>query len=230
VVSQTELKFRVPRAAGERIRAWARARLQPDPHGIGSFGDEYRTTTLYFDTRDFDVFNRRGSFGRSKYRIRRYDGEPTVFLERKMRQNGRLAKRRMQVPLSELGQPGTWFDRRLQLRGLGPVCQIVYDRLARVGTTPSGPIRLTVDAAARALPLTRLGFVRANGTPLIDDEMIVEVKYPGLPPALFKQLVEDFRLTPARVSKYRLAVDALGLIREDAVAASAVSAGDATYA
>jgi len=56
------------------------------------------------------------------------------------------------------------------------------------------------------------------------------VKYGGVPPAIFKQLVETFSLIPARASKYRLTVDALGLIREDAVALPAISAGDATYA
>lgn len=209
-----EVKFRVPGATGERIRAWARARLQADPHGEGSFGDQYRTTTLYFDTAAFDVFHRRNSYGRSKYRIRRYDGQPTVFLERKMRQEGRLAKRRLQVPLADIAQGDTWFARRLQLRGLHPVCQISYNRLARVGSTPHGPLRLTVDDAMQALPLARLEFVRASGTPLVAGDMLVELKFAGPPPALYTQLIDAFGLTPARVSKYRLAVDALGLISD----------------
>jgi hypothetical protein len=186
--------------------------MQPDPFGEGPFGDEYRTSTIYFDTAAFDVFRRRGSYGRAKYRIRRYDGLPTAFLERKMRRAGRLAKRRLQVPLNEIGQPDTWFARRLQLRGLHSVCQVSYERLARVATSSSGPIRLTVDDAVRALPQTRLGFVRANGTPLVPDGMLVELKFTGLPPVLFTDLLGDFGLMPTRVSKYRLAVDALGLI------------------
>jgi len=44
--------------------------------------DEYQTTSLYFDNASYDVFNRRGSFGRSKYRIRRYGEESSAFLER----------------------------------------------------------------------------------------------------------------------------------------------------
>ena len=78
----SEIKFLVDPGTGSRIRDWARARLQPDPYGEGPFGDEYRTTSLYFDTPEFDVFRRRGSYGRSKYRIRRYDGEAGAFLER----------------------------------------------------------------------------------------------------------------------------------------------------
>ena len=77
-----------------RSAQWARAHLDADIHGGGPHGDEYRTTSVYFDNAAFDVFHRRGSFGRSKYRIRRYGDDETVFLERKMRQPAVLAKRR----------------------------------------------------------------------------------------------------------------------------------------
>ncbi len=66
---------------------------------VGPFGDEYRTTSVYYDTPAYDVFHRRGSFGRSKYRIRRYGDEQTVFLERKLRQPAVLAKRRTSLSL-----------------------------------------------------------------------------------------------------------------------------------
>ena len=87
-----------------KIRHWARTHLDPDAHGLGPFGDEYRTTSVYFDTDAFDVFHRRGSFGRSKYRIRRYGDEETVFLERKMRQPAVLAKRRTSLSLAALSR------------------------------------------------------------------------------------------------------------------------------
>jgi hypothetical protein len=143
-----ELKFLVDPATGARIREWSRARLDPDPYGQGPAGDEYLTTTLYFDTRDFDVLHRNGSYGRAKYRVRRYDGERSVFLERKLRREARLCKRRTTVPLDALGRvedpdaawEGAWFARRLALRQLHPVCQIAYHRTARVA------------ARARAIP------------------------------------------------------------------------------
>ena len=67
-----EIKFVVDAQMGERIRAWARTFLDADRHGTGPFGDEYRTSTLYFDTAEGHVFHRWGSYGRAKYRIRRY--------------------------------------------------------------------------------------------------------------------------------------------------------------
>src|SRR5678809_703047 len=97
-----EIKFLVDEATGLRIREWARKRLEADPHGTGPHADEYRVSTLYLDTAARDVFHRRGSYGRSKYRVRRYGEEPRVFLERKLRTGSRLAKRRTDIPLDSL--------------------------------------------------------------------------------------------------------------------------------
>ena len=47
----------------------------------------------------------------------------------------------------------------------------------------------------------------------MDGRLILELKYRGAPPAIFRQLVEEFALTPQTASKYRLGVVALGLAR-----------------
>src|SRR6266705_2729617 len=80
-----EMKFLLSPGLADDVLDWARARLDRDPHGGGPHGDTYQTTSLYFDTREFDVFHRRGSFGRSKYRIRRYGSADFIFLERKLK-------------------------------------------------------------------------------------------------------------------------------------------------
>ena len=100
----SEIKFLVTRSLAEQIRAWARARLSPDPNASGAANDAYRITSLYFDTVHFDVFHRRGSFARSKHRIRRYGASGMAFLERKLKTRGLLTKRRSPVALDELGQ------------------------------------------------------------------------------------------------------------------------------
>src|SRR5262245_30864964 len=99
-----EIKFLVEAHVAGRIQAWARTHLNADPHGTGPFGDEYRTSSIYFDTDALDVFHRRGSYGRSKYRIRRYGDAETVFLERKLREPSVLAKRRTRTDLISLDQ------------------------------------------------------------------------------------------------------------------------------
>lgn len=214
-----EIKFLIPRATGMAVRDWARRHLHPDPHGAGEFGDEYRTSTIYFDSPNFDVYYRRGSFGRSKYRIRQYDGSPDVFLERKLRRPGMLAKRRTPVstvalPILEGGAdeswPGLWFHRRLLLRRLRPVCQISYHRIARFGNSPTGPVRLTLDESLRVSPADRPSFNGDhNSVGIVEECMILELKFRSTTPAIFKQLVEEFSLVPRTASKYRLGIVAI---------------------
>src|SRR5882672_10911494 len=83
--SASEIKFLIEPPRAKEIHDWARAHLKPDPYATDAASDGYRTTSLYFDTKGFDIFHRRGSLGRGKYRIRRYGQGESVFLERKIR-------------------------------------------------------------------------------------------------------------------------------------------------
>jgi len=214
-----ELKFLVPTGTGTKILAWARERLSADPHAAGEFGDEYRTTSLYFDTQNLDVYHRRGSFKRSKYRVRQYGGTPTLFLERKLRTGAMVIKRRTAVVPDDLPRlrsddsdprwDGYWFHRRLDVRQLLPTCQVSYRRVARVGMTAHGPVRLTCDRDVRAQRVDAVVFLPDGGAPVLDGHLILELKYRVEIPGLFKQLVEEFALEPLAVSKYRLSLEAL---------------------
>jgi len=218
-----EIKFLLTEATGLRVREWARGRLEADPHGAGDHGDEYRVSTLYLDTAARDVFHRRGSYGRSKYRVRRYGDERRVFLERKLRTSARLAKRRTGIPLEELHllQNGalddhdtiTWFRRRVSMRQLEPVCRVSYLRTARFADTADGKMRMTLDYSLSASPADAFSLDGPGPTPLLTGHMILELKYRGAMPAVFKELADTFALTPGRASKYRVAADALGIAR-----------------
>lgn len=214
-----EIKCVVDPATAARIRDWVRQRLTPDPHGSGPHQDEYRTASLYFDTDALDVFHRRGSFGRSKYRIRRYGSSDVVFLERKMRTKALLNKRRTIVALEGLthlevdrhdGWAGDWFRRRIDARRLHIKSQVWYHRTARVGQSPYGVFRLTVDDAIEARPASAAAFQPLSGVPALLDAAIVELKFTHEMPAIFKHLVEEFDLQTRAISKYRLAMVALG--------------------
>jgi len=228
----SEVKFVLPAALGERIRSWARENLEPDPYGGGQFNDWYHTASLYFDTTAGDVFHRRRSFGRSKYRVRRYGEAEFAFLERKLRKPGVLVKRRTIVPLDSIDRlsepvadadwPGEWFHRRLLLRQIRPVCELSYARVARFARTPEGPARLTLDEDLRGVPAREPRFSGQVGTPVIADQMILELKYRYRAPAIFKRLVEEFALEPQRASKYRLGMTTLG--EETFAGATAINA------
>ena len=216
----SEIKFLIAAATAPRIAEWARTHLGADPHGGGPFGDEYNTSSLYFDTTRLDVFHRRGSYGRAKYRVRRYNHADAVFLERKLRKPGILIKRRTAAPAGELqllqapavhdDWAGDWFRRRVALRKLQPVCQVSYHRMARVIMSDAGLARLTMDSALQASPVHAAQFGTAQGVEILQEGVILELKYLLYLPALFRQLVEEFALQPASCSKYRLAMVALG--------------------
>ncbi len=219
-----ELKFLVTPDVGEAIRTWARTHLTADPHGRGPHNDHYTTTTLYTDTPDRDVFHRRGSYGRSKYRVRRYDTSDVVFLERKLRTKSLLSKRRSIVPIDEIdrlsaapdvdGWTGGWFAGRLAARRLAPVCQVTYDRTARVTQTPYGLARLTVDAGLAAREIRGWAYEAPDYRPVLVGQHIVELKYIVAMPAVFKGLLETFGLAPQAVSKYRLSAASLAPVEE----------------
>lgn len=219
-VHAAEIKFLVDADMGDRIREWARAHLHADPHGAGTFGDEYLTASLYFDTKDFDVFQRRGSFARAKYRIRRYEHADTVFLERKLRRPGMVVKRRTLVPIEVLEamdghevdetQPGFWFRRRVRARALRPTCQVSYHRMAR-GLEVNGSLaRLTLDSGLRVVPVQEVRFGLAPGVPVLEGRQILELKFRAPLPGVFEQLVDECGLGQQVISKYRSSMSALG--------------------
>ena len=219
----SETKLLVDARLGDDIRAWARNRLGPDPHGSGPFRDQYGVVSLYLDTAAHDVYHRRGSYGRSKYRIRHYESDEAAFLERKLRTRLRLTKRRTRIPIEAVSKlrlddpdpthPAYWFFRRVLLRRLHPVCVIRYSRTARMADTPEGPVRMTLDTSVIAGATDRVTLTPDTVFPLVDGQMILELKYSGVFPRIFKDLVDEFHLTPRPASKYRFAVQSLGLAR-----------------
>jgi hypothetical protein len=225
-----ELKFLLGDVEARKVEAWARHRLALDPHGDPELGGAYRTTSLYFDTEKLDVYHRTPSYKRRKFRVRRYAGGPWAFLERKSKWGDRVEKRRSVVPEEEVARltlamsmmtwPGHWFHRRLLLRRLGPACRIVYERTAFVGTCSETPLRLTLDRCICGVLTSDWSFAPfEGGVPLLQGQVIMELKFRGALPATFKTLVHDMRLSPRTVSKYRLcreAADASLVLREAA--------------
>lgn len=219
-----EIKFVVDRDLGHRIREVGRRTLTADPWATGPASDEYRTTTVYFDTDELDVYRRRGSYRRAKYRIRRYGQDDVVFLERKLRTPNVLSKRRTRLGISELGRlhaaidsswAGLWFHARLLMRRLSPRCQVSYSRTARIGMTDCGPIRLTLDDDLAAGVADVAVFDDAPRVSMLSDKTIVEMKFNARMPAPFRRIVEDFALEPVRVSKYRLGIEATEAVQNE---------------
>lgn len=219
-----ELKFPLRPDQAEQVLGWARRRLVADPHGDPALGGAYRIHSLYLDTPGLDVFHRAVSFRRRKYRLRRYDSEPGVYLERKTKSGDRVRKRRSLIPeddLHRLMRPelngewsGEWFHRRVLSRNMGPVLQVAYDRLAFIGAAENGPIRLTLDHSVRCAPASEWLLREPFGwRDLFGDVVVLELKYRGALPALFRQLLLEAGLCSGAMSKYRVGVETWELAR-----------------
>jgi hypothetical protein len=143
-----------------------------------------------------------------------------VFLERKVRTSEMLTKRRTEVGLEGLMRLGTrpanaewagdWFRQRVDARRLAPTCQIAYRRTARFLETARGPIRLTCDREIAVRPATGLAFLPPGGTPVLEQHVVLEMKFCGDTPSMFRDLAARLGLVPVAVSKYRLSLEALG--------------------
>jgi hypothetical protein len=216
-----EIKFVVDTGRALDVQRWMRTNLAPDPFGAGPEHDQFETSSLYFETDRFDVFHRRGSYGKSKYRVRRYGTSPIMFLERKFRTEQVLSKRRTTAALEDFERItgstpdpawyGYWFHRRLIARRLQPLVQVSYVRTGRVGESPHGPVRMTIDFDLRVLPLPDRAFLPGTGLPLLEELNIIEIKYCVAPPTFCQELVKLFKLQTQPMSKYRAGLALLGL-------------------
>jgi hypothetical protein len=77
---------------------------------------------------------------------------------------------------------------------------------------------LTLDDRLTAVATDALAFGGRASTPIIPAMTILELKFRLEMPAFFKELAEQFALVPQPLSKYRLAVAALGLASDAAPA------------
>jgi len=214
-----ELKFPLNAVALEEIEEWAREHLTPDPHGLGG---TYRILSVYHDTPHLDVFHRSEGFRKSKYRLRRYDDSTQLYLERKTRRGDQVRKRRVEIPQHELpllanpdlpaAWAGDWFCQRLQQRNLLPTCRVTYLRTAFFGRAADGPIRLTIDRDLAGAPTTTWDVSPLrDGTPLLPDGGLLELKFHIHVPPLFQELIARLPGQLPRVSKYRRCVELSGL-------------------
>jgi len=210
-----ELKFLLDEARAREVEAWGQRHLTLDPHGDPALGGAYRTTSLYCDTPERDVYHGSPWYRRHKFRVRRYGSAPANYLECKSKWGDRVAKRRTNVAAEELALlapataletwSGEWFHHHLRERRLSPACRIVYERLAYVGSCSEGPLRLTLDRRVHGILADEWSLAPFDdGRPLLTGQVILEFKFRTALPHPFKQLIAAMKLSPHTVSKYRL--------------------------
>jgi len=88
---------------------------------------------------------------------------------------------------------------------------IAYERIALMGRSIEGPLRLTFDRHIRGTLSKGWSLDSVDGAlPLLTDQVICEFKYQAFLPALFKEIIQAMHLAPSPISKYRTFLRALG--------------------
>ena len=221
-----EIKFLLSEELARAVEARLRGRLALDPHADPALGGVYRTTSVYTETPTFDVFRRMGEYGKSKFRVRRYGSAGPVFLERKDKDGDRVRKARVAVPAAGLAdptaalgnshQPGGWFRDEIIRRRLAPLCRISYERVAYMGLSDTGTVRVTFDRKVHGETTTGWEVVPVRSTTeLLPGQVICEFKYRAALPHLLREIMTALALHPTTCSKYRRFVAAAGLARLD---------------
>ncbi len=70
---------------------------------------------------------------------------------------------------------------------------------------------MTLDYSLTASTADAFAIDGPGPAPLLTGHMILELKFRGVMPTVFRELADTFALSPGRASKYRTAADVLGV-------------------
>ncbi|MEE2712735.1 MAG: VTC domain-containing protein [Planctomycetota bacterium] len=209
-----ELRGVVPLSRLEEIRESANRHLSPD-------GEPYRVATLYLDTPELEMLH--GMYARADviYRIRHYEGDASVWLERKRRLGHAVSKRRSAWPLGDLSAvlsggarlSQEWPERirsEIQARELGVRTIVTFRRTAWV----SEKLRLTLDErveAAQHADMRRIA-PASQSVPMLSNSAVIEFKTESeTRPVVMSELMKELAIEPQAFSKYIASARVLGI-------------------
>ena len=217
-VSRSEQKYLLSHADAAALKERLLLLLQRDAHG-GDAG--YCVRSLYFDSlnqRDY-AEKLAGVEVRRKIRLRTYDtADPTCRLEMKKKRGAHSEKLSITVTrqeaellcagdltalyqrMSKLPEAGLFYETML-LGCYRPAALITYSRLAFVH--PAGDTRITFDSDVRASEGAASIYDNTPFLiPVLQDAVILEVKYNEVLPAQIAKVLQPFHLTQTAYSKY----------------------------
>ncbi|QDV62323.1 VTC domain protein [Crateriforma conspicua] len=242
-MKRIEMKFRLNDRIADQVAQWAREHMDVDPHCDGDEDDRYQICNLYLDSPELDLLRETGRVGRAKHRVRRYGNESSLWLETKRKKRMVVKKRRSTVDEAQFfachdsapqrasgglsvfrgdwpvgAADDDWFFRRVRRRGLQPMVRIAYRRFARTAQVNGQTIRLTIDDCMTASPAD--GWTVPLASEFCPDVQfgngkVLELKFNGILPLMFKDLLRTFTIPASGFSKYRHAMQALAANRGD---------------
>lgn len=160
--------------------------------------------TLYYDTNDFDLYNKHhsGKLNRYKIRHRTYVESELGFLEVKFKNNkGRTIKTRIkenEVPVLSDGNANVFLNKMLPFNPLTLVPKILinYNRITLVNKVSAE--RLTIDL--------NLEFEKAGNSQILHQLIIAEVKQDSKIASPFVSIMKRKHIREGSISKYCMAI------------------------
>lgn len=218
-----EYKYLISRASAELLKRRLPHIMQRDKHA-GPTG-RYTIRSLYFDDLAFHAFEEKvsGVDNRTKYRIRCYNYEDTIFKLEKKEKKGHLTRKTSQTVSREdvltlqrdsrvrcADHPeGLTEELRLQCltKGAKPVVLVDYDRTPFISIY--GNTRITIDENLRTIPYQGDIFAPAHpAVPVLEpDQVILEVKFDDFLPGHLGAALADIPKVPMAISKFAMCLN-----------------------
>jgi hypothetical protein len=163
-----------------------------------------RYETLYFDTEDFQLYNKHQNrkLNRYKIRIRKYVDSTLSFFEIKFKNNkGRTIKQRIKIKSeSDLleGTTGAFLKDKTNIdpETLGPKLWVDYSRITLVNIATQERVTIDLD----------LKFRTSDPDNSLNHIVIVEVKQNKAASSYFGRLLKELRIHQGSMSKYCIGV------------------------
>lgn len=228
--SRFEFKYPMSAAAARgALSALLRYGMVRDPYAIKTPDGSYTVTSLYFDTPGAeDYYDKVGGFlARKKIRVRIYDGmlcarTAPIALEEKAKYDMAVRKNRVSLthdeydllrtgiyaPIAEPRKGDAEFLRILSLiiRGrMRPRIAVRYRRLPLILPNNTN-MRITLDSELEACQTNDLRYTQAM-RPVQRGRTVMEVKYRGMLPAWFREVLSELGLRRDAFSKYALSLE-----------------------
>lgn len=231
---RSEFKYKVPVERLDELRAAILPFVAPDKFASKQPGNQYTVRSIYFDTKNFDMFHTKTDHlaHRLKVRLRGYnigDGESNVTCEIKRKYEGPIVKNRASLQYSIVQQiyNGVDLDTVLAVTdelkdlrrffyqifsgSLQPVVTVIYEREAyesKIIDKENG-IRLSLDKNLRSVPYPGIDelFIERDINHANQGYFILEVKFNKYCPAWIKPILAEFGLLKGPASKYVLCID-----------------------
>ena len=236
---RSEFKYKVPLERLSELRAAILPFVAPDKFASKQPGNQYTVRSIYFDTRNFDMYHTKTDHvaHRLKVRLRGYnigDEYSNVTCEIKRKYEGPILKNRASLQYNmvqaiyngaDLDTILAVTDEQIGLRkffyqifsgSLQPVVTVIYEREAyeSVILDKENGIRLSIDKNLRSVPYPAIEelFVERDIMYAYQGYFILEVKFNKYCPAWVKPILAEFGLLKGPASKYVMCIDSQPVI------------------